>query len=118
MQLTGIKIRIETRDVAAALEFYTQIIGLNVLQNWGDSSGAILGFELDSNGFLEIAYAAEPKRQPNLSLQFRVKNISDFVKHVGDRWPRSAPTPRPWGSTYLYLQDPDGIDVIVYEGKV
>lgn len=118
MQLTGIKTRIETRDVEALVEFYSGIIGLSIVQNWGISSGAILGFNIESNGFLEIAYVAEPKTRSNLSMQFRVQNISEFIVHVNNRWPHSKPTSRPWGSTYVYLKDPDDVEVIVYEGIV
>jgi len=118
MQLTGIKTRIETRDVEALVEFYSRIIGLSIVQNWGTSSGAILGFNIESNGFLEIAHATEPKVRSDLSLQFRVQSLSEFIAHVNNRWPHSKPMPRPWGSTYVYLKDPDGVEVIVFEGDV
>ncbi|MGH1366455.1 MAG: VOC family protein [Calditrichia bacterium] len=118
MNLTGIKTRTETTNVRAMVEFYTQIIGLTVLQNWGDQSGAILGFDINSNGFLEIAFAKEPKRTADLTLQFRVDSITDFLKRIDGIWEHSDATPRPWGSTYVYLQDPDGTQLIVYEGVI
>jgi len=118
MNLTGIKTRIETTDVRAMVKFYTQIIGLTVIQNWDEQSGAILGFDTNSNSFLEIAFAQEPKLLPNLTLQYRVDSISDFLNKIDGLWDHSKATPRPWGSIYVYLEDPNGVQVIVFEGDI
>lgn len=135
--MTGLKIRIETPLFNESIKFYGDYIGMTVLQLWDHAAdeadnlsslnktdnidrGAILGLgtSIDGEAFLEIAYTESPTVFPGLSLQVRVNCINDFIKKIQGKLTFEGPVERPWGSSYLYLTDPSGISVILYEGKL
>lgn len=66
--------------------------------------------------FLEIYYADRSSDFARLSLQFRVGCLDAFVASPPKTISHEEPTARPWGSTYLYIRDPNDIQIIVYEG--
>lgn len=119
MQLTGLKTRIETPHIKESLRFYTQYLGLEVLESWGEK-GAILGLgsSTQKEAFLEIAYIETLRSYEGISLQFRIDDLSAMVRKLQNQVAFRGPTERPWGSTYLYLEDPSGIQIIVYQGKL
>lgn len=120
--ITGLKTRIETPHFAESVTFYTTLLGMQVLDTWDDDGdkGAILGLSDSTGGtaFLELAYSNVEHDHAGLSLQFRVADIEAVVEKLRGQWEYRGPVERPWGSTYLYLQDPAGVDVIVYAGEL
>lgn len=119
---TGLKVRIETDLFDECLQFYTHHLGMNTLESWdrGDDRGAILGFNTATKGeaFLELAYEASPKSYEGLSLQFRVPNLTSVENKLRECVEYAGPKERPWGSSYLYLTDPAGVSVIIFQGKL
>lgn len=120
--MTGLKTRIQTHRFSESLAFYTDHLGMTVLQSWGDAGkeGAILGLgdSADGEAFLELAVSEVPPSYAGLSLQFRVPDLASLAERLEGAWVFRGPVARPWGSTYLYLEDPTGIQVIVYEGDL
>ena len=118
---TGLKTRIETPLLDETARFYTDLLGLRVLDAWDEAGdrGVILGLRDTRSGeaFLEIAHAAAATT-PVVSLQFRVRDLAAVEARLRGRWPYRGPERRPWGSTYLYLRDPAGVQVILYEGDL
>ncbi|MEX0900104.1 MAG: VOC family protein [Gammaproteobacteria bacterium] len=116
------KTRIETTQFDETVAFYTELVGLTVIETWdeGADRGAILGLGDSKSGqaFLELAPTALPKSNKSVSLQFRVSDIDAVAERLRDRWSFRGPEQRPWGSTYLYLTDPAGVRVILYEGEL
>ena len=121
-ELTGLKVRIETPHYEASLSFYTQLLGMRVLDSWDkkDDRGAILGFGSAKTGeaFLELAYSEYLTSFDGLSLQFRVPDLASVEERLQGVVPYRGPTERPWGSVYLYLDDPSGVRIIVFEGEL
>ncbi len=121
--LVALKIRIDTERFAESRKFYSEILGLQILEEWDDDGdvGCILGFSSDgSTGFLELSESDSTAEGPAdaLSLQFRTPDIQATAESLAGRWKFEGPVERPWGSTYLYLTDPDGISVILFEGEI
>jgi hypothetical protein len=65
---------------------------------------------------LEIYEGPKSDGFAGLSLQFRTENLAAFKAGLPPLIECSGPTERPWGSSYLYLTDPNGISVIVFDG--
>jgi hypothetical protein len=79
--------------------------------------GVILAFEQGRReALLEIYDGPKAGDFSGLSLQFRVESLEQFLAALPADVVCSDPTPRPWGSTYLYLEDPNQIQIVVYEG--
>lgn len=115
----SLKTKITTALYQQSIDFYRQIFGMIVLDEWNDpdDKGTILGFA-DGKGeaMLEIYLGDESYDFAGLSLQFKVEDLSDFVDRLPETIERTGPKPRPWGAMYLYLRDPNNILIIVYEG--
>ena len=114
-----LKTKITTPLLDATREFYQSIFQLVVVEEWDEPSdkGVILAFENGGReALLEIYDGPKTADFSGLSLQFRVDSLEQFVATLPADVAYSGPTPRPWGSIYLYLQDPNQIQLVVYEG--
>ena len=120
--MDALKTRIETTHFQESLDFYTVQMNMNVIDSWDHDNdrGAILGFKSATAGkaFLEVGYNESPRQYEGLSLQFRVSSLIEVVKRLQGIVDFRGPVPRPWGSKYLYLRDPNGIEIIIYEGVI
>ena len=90
-----------------------------VVEEWNEPGdvGAIFAFPGGcQEAFLEVYDIDDQKEFNGMSLQFRVNSLADFLAALPDSIEFKGPTDRPWGSRYLYLRDPNDIQVIVYEG--
>ena len=92
---------------------------MRIAEEWNDPGdvGAILVFPNGrQEAYLEVYYVDDQREFDGLSLQFRVDSMAKFMATLSDGIEFEGPTNRPWGSTYLYLRDPNNIQIIVYEG--
>ncbi|MDH3493326.1 MAG: VOC family protein [Acidobacteriota bacterium] len=114
-----LKTKISTPRLAETLDFYKTVFGMVVVEEWDapDDKGVILALGNGRNeAFLEIYDTAVEHDFSGLSLQFKTDDLNAFIRSLPDGIENDGPKLRPWGSTYLYLRDPNKILVIVYEG--
>ena len=119
MHPSSLKTKIITGRLAETRDFYVRCMGMHVVEEWREEGDAGCILALAGGGreaLLEIYEGLEPKDVSALSLQFRTKDLRDFQASLPPETKVRGPVERPWGSTYLYLADPNGISVIVYEG--
>ena len=50
-------------------------------------------------------------------IQLRTDNVEYWATRLKEKWNARGPVLRPWGSHYLYLRDPDGLHIIIYQEK-
>ena len=115
----SLKTKITTSLFQESIDFYRQVFGMRVLEEWDDpdDKGVILGFANgEGEALLEIYYGEGLHEFTSLSLQFKVQDLSKFIDQLPSAVERIGPKPRPWGATYLYLVDPNNIPIVVYEG--
>ncbi|MEW7291115.1 VOC family protein [Aquimarina sp. 2304DJ70-9] len=130
--LLSLKTVIRTKDFEASKIFYTEILNLGIVQEYNDgdgSKGLILRFGKEgSTAFFEISeikhdhyYYQEPFSDPikndKIDIQLRTDNITYWATRLHEKWSARGPVLRPWGSYYLYLRDPDGLQIIIYQEK-
>jgi catechol 2,3-dioxygenase-like lactoylglutathione lyase family enzyme len=116
--LLSLKTRISTPDYLSTRAFYERVFGMVVAEEWDEpgDAGVILAFKNGKHEtLLEICRVDHAMDFSGLSLQFRVGSLSDFMATLPSEIDSQGPQPRPWGSTYLYLRDPNGILIVVYE---
>ena len=122
LSMTGLKTRIETPFLQESIAFYTEHLGMTVLDSWQDESdkGAILGLGSSAQGeaFLEFGYTETARTYDGISLQFRVQDLGMIAARLRGQVEFSGPVERPWGSKYLYMEDPTGVQLILYEGDL
>lgn len=112
------KTQILTTDIVASSRFYIDILNMEIVDQWDDpdDKGMILKpAGGDMSGQLELYASDQQHRFEGMSIQFKVADISVFAAGLPDTIEYSGPTLRPWGSTYVYLTDPNGVQIIVYQ---
>ena len=117
--MTSLKTKITTPRLADTRAFYESLFGLTVVEEWDEpgDKGVILQFpDGHREALLEIYDGQGTQYFVGLSLQFRVDDVESFIASLPAGVSFEGPNRRPWGSTYVYLRDPNDIQVIVYEG--
>lgn len=128
--LDSIKVVIRTRDCDAAREFYTHLLGLPVMEEWDqeEGKGFIVGFAAGgAGGFIEISEVpadsetyneafARPLPADKMEIQIKTGDLDGWAARLRGKWAFEGPTARPWGHRYLWLRDPDGVQVALFEG--
>ena len=120
----GLKTRIHCRDFDSSLAFYGEVLGLRLVRQWhsGSDRGAIFALgEQPGDAYLELGEDSQLPQRPesgSLSLQLQVADCAETALRLKERWPCRGPVDRPWQSRYLYLQDPDGLQVILFDGEI
>lgn len=115
----SLKTKVTTPRLAETRDFYVRVFGMTVAEEWDevDDKGVILAFQNGrEEAYLEIYDGPEAFDFSGLSLQFKTGDLDAFVASLDPDIARRGPVARPWGSHYLYLTDPNGIAIIVYEG--
>lgn len=115
----ALKIRIITPRLDETRAFYTRVLGLVVAEEWDEpgDTGCILDFRGGKGeAYLEIYLGSQAHHFDGLSLQFRTADLAASLAALPADIERRGPVRRPWGSTYAYLKDPNGIEVILFEG--
>jgi catechol 2,3-dioxygenase-like lactoylglutathione lyase family enzyme len=109
---------ITTARFAASLEFYRDVIGLQVVEEWTDAGhGAVLS----AGGVAEVEIidlpdieTAEPRDDVFLGLQVAdIDEIHQRARTAGAEIVRE-PAERPWGGRGFVVRDPNGVAVNVY----
>lgn len=115
----SLKTKISTPKFDECQKFYQTVFGMYVVEEWDspDDKGVILAFQNGKEeAFIEIYFTSDKHDFGGLSLQFKSEELDEFVAALPDGIAYEGPKPRAWGSRYLYLQDPAGVLVIVYDG--
>jgi len=130
--LQGLKTVIRTSDFNRSKEFYVSFLNLKILEEYDDengSRGCILGLSTENNNALiEISEikATHDFYQPafdrtidndKIEIQIRTNSVDYWTDRLNNVWETKGPIDRPWGSRYLYLRDPDGIRIVIYQEK-
>lgn len=118
MSLRSLKFQIRTPLYEETIAFYQTLFDAQLVDSWqGDGdTGTILKFpSLEDRVLLEIYKTDQANEYSGFSLQFKVPSLPNFMLQLPHKYISKRPVKRPWGATYLYLSDPNGIDVIVYQ---
>jgi catechol 2,3-dioxygenase-like lactoylglutathione lyase family enzyme len=119
MRPSALKTKITTSLLAETRDFYVGVLGMHVVEEWQeeDDVGCILALpDGRREALLEVYSGPATEAFTALSLQFRTESLEGFRSLLPPGIEARGPVKRPWGSTYLYLTDPNGISLIVYEG--
>ena len=112
--LLSLKTVIRTKDFEASKIFYTQILSLEIIEEYDDgngSKGLIMRFGPEgSNAFVEISeirddhnYYQEPFSEnienDKTDIQLRTDNVEYWAIRLNEKWNARGPILRPWGFT-------------------
>lgn len=115
----ALKTKIITPKLEETRDFFITCLGMRIVEEWQEANdvGCILALARGGQeALLEIYVGPQSDGFVGLSLQFRTENLEAFKAGLPPTIECRGPTTRTWGSSYLYLTDPNGISVIVYDG--
>lgn len=116
------RVRLQVRDIARSLAFYTEVLGLRVITE--EASGALLG-AADGTPLVELHAVPGTRPVPargRLGLfHFAIllpnrEVLGRFIKHLSDIGARAGASDH-LVSEALYLSDPDGLGIEVYSDR-
>lgn len=128
-ELLALKIVIRTRSYEASRDFYLSVLNLPLVEEWDELTGRGCILRVGwagSTGLIEISeihpdavsYSpafAEAVQNDKIDIQIETPSVADWSQRLAGHWPVRGPVQKPWGAYYLYLRDPDGLQIILYE---
>lgn len=116
MDVLSSRILLRPTDRRCSQNFYRDVLGLAVYRQFGDPENPGVVFFL-GNGLLEISGEANPGETPPVSLWLQVRDVDaehERLTHAGATV-RRGPVLEPWGLREMWLEDPDGVRIVVVE---
>jgi catechol 2,3-dioxygenase-like lactoylglutathione lyase family enzyme len=109
-----------SRDIARALGFYRDLLGLTVLEEFRGGDRLVYArLKLpDGNGTiaLHLVPPGETLHTGGIRLYFEVRNLERFCQKLENSGAvfSKPPALMPWGWKHAYLDDPDGHEISLY----
>lgn len=109
-----------SRDVATALRFYVDKLGLKLLENFEHEGRSVYARLKSPRGSTTIALHAvapgDELRTGGIRLYFEVPDLERFCDRLESVGVQLSQKPKqmPWGWRHAYLDDPDGHEVSLY----
>ena len=111
---------IYSRDVRAALGFYRDLLGLDLLETY-ERHGRPVYARLRTPGTkstiaLHAIEPGAPLAAGGIRLYFEIRGLEAFCKRIQAKGAvlTKPPAVMPWGWKHAYLNDPDGHEVSLY----
>lgn len=121
-----LRVALTTRDFARLVQFYTAGLGLAPAQEWtnGDDHGLMLemgqaSLEIFDEGYAGFVDDLEAGRRVSGQVRFALQ-VPDLKAAIERLLANGAvlvhpPVTTPWGDTNARLQDPDGLQVTLFQ---
>ncbi len=115
MDVLSSRVMLRPRDVRRAQRFYRDVLGLAVYREFGDPSEPGVVFFL-GNGLLEIS-PGEAFDGSAAGLWLQVRDLAAEHRRLVEAGVIivRAPALQPWGLWEMWLEDPDGLSIVLVE---
>jgi lactoylglutathione lyase len=115
--------RMRVSDMDQTINFYTNVLGLEVLERKVSPRGSHLAFLRVPNSEELIELCSFPSSGPVIvqedlvHLAFQVENLDDTIEQLGAKQIRitDGPTTTSSGSRFIFIDAPDGYEVELIE---
>ena len=115
--------RMRVNDMDQTINFYTSVLGLEVLERKVSPRGAHLAFLRVPNSEELIELCSFPPsglvtvQEDLVHLAFQVENLDDTIEQLGTKQIRitDGPTTTSSGSRFIFIDAPDGYEVELIE---
>jgi len=125
--LESLKFTIRTRDFESSRKFYREILDLAEVEAWDEDSDRGLIVSPGGAALIEISEIRPHSSSfrgeflgsmggEKVDIQLRTSDVERWARRLSAAgWPFRGPVDRPWGARYIYLHDPDGVKIILYD---
>jgi catechol 2,3-dioxygenase-like lactoylglutathione lyase family enzyme len=116
VEVLGSRVLLRPSHLAGSRRFYRDVLGLAVYREFGDPADPSVVFFL-GGGFLEVSGATGKRATPNLSLWLQVRDVAAEHQRLEGLGVEilEAPSRRPWGLIEMWIEDPDGVRIVLVE---
>ena len=127
-QILELRVALTTRDYDRMTKFYTQGLGIEPAQFWNNGQGRAYILEM-GNATLEIFDEAQAETIDEIEAGRRITGQVRFALQVPDLMAAMErllahgatlvhqPVVTPWGDTNVRLQDPDGMQITLFQAQ-
>jgi predicted enzyme related to lactoylglutathione lyase len=116
MEVLSSRILLRPADLRRTHHFYRDVLGLAIYREFGSPSDPGLVFFLGP-GFLEVSGHWAGAAGNSVMIWLQVRNVHaerERLAAAGVRVLRE-PVTEPWGLTEMWIEDPDGVRIVVVE---
>ena len=116
MEVLSSRVLLRPADLSRSRHFYRDVLGLAVFREFGSPADPALVFFL-GQGLLEVSGQAAGPACDSLMLWLQVRDVHaehERLAAAGVRILRE-PTAEPWGLTEMWIEDPDGVRIVLVE---
>lgn len=116
MEVLGSRILLRPCEPERSRRFYRDTLGLAVYREFGSPDDPGLVFFLGS-GFLELSGRSTERPGNGLAIWMQVRDLeAEHQRLVAARVPVvRGPRQEPWGLVELWIEDPDGVPIVLVE---
>jgi catechol 2,3-dioxygenase-like lactoylglutathione lyase family enzyme len=110
------RILVRPSDPGRSRHFYRDVLGLAVYREFGPPSDPGLVFFL-GNGLLEVSGRATGPAGGSLMIWLQVRDVAAEHARLAAAGVRviRGPAVEPWGLTEMWIEDPDGVRIVLVE---
>ena len=116
MEVLSSRILLRPADPGRSRRFYRDVLGLAVYREFGPPEDPGVVFFLGS-GLLEVSGRADGPPGPSVMIWLQVRDVHaehERLAAAGVGILR-APAAEPWGLTEMWIEDPDGLRIVLVE---
>jgi catechol 2,3-dioxygenase-like lactoylglutathione lyase family enzyme len=127
----SLKVVIRCANLDASRAFYTEILGLPVVEQWEEEQGRgliVSAGEGATGALLEVYEMSHADRRfdarfrervesDKIDLQLHAASVDDWAAQLDGRWPFDGPETLPWGQRWIKMRDPDGLLIAIYSER-
>lgn len=116
MEVLSSRILVRPADLGRSRRFYRDVLGLAVYREFGPPDDPGVVFFLGT-GFLEVSGHSDAAAGHTLMLWLQVRDVraeQERLAAAGVRIVRE-PVTEPWGLTEMWIEDPDGVRIVLVE---
>ena len=116
MEILSSRILLRPTDLGRSRRFYRDVLGLAVYREFGPANDPSVVFFL-GQGLLEVSGHGPGQPGASVMIWLQVRDVRaerGRLDTAGVRVLRE-PTAEPWGLTEMWIEDPDGVPIVLVE---
>ncbi len=116
MEVLSSRILLRPADLVRSQHFYRDVLGLAVYREFGPPADPGVVFFLGP-GFLEVSGSSAGATSPSVRLWLQVRDVGAEHRRLAAAGAsiRREPVTEPWGLTEMWIEDPDGVQIVLVE---
>jgi predicted enzyme related to lactoylglutathione lyase len=116
VEVLSSRILLRPADLSRSRRFYRDVLGLAVFREFGSPADPAMVFFLGA-GLLEVSGQAAGHAGDAVMIWLQVRDVHAEHERLASAGVRilREPTAEPWGLTEMWIEDPDGVRIVLVE---